>query len=117
MSEPIEVRTLLPLTEVTYLILLSISPGRKHGYAIMKDVRHLSRGRVDLSTGTLYGALKRLLDSGWIVRTDDPAPDNGLRKRKVYVLTELGARVLQAEVERLKGLVVAAQMRSVGESL
>ena len=116
MTELIDVRTLLPLTEVTYFILLSISPGCKHGYAIMKDVRRLSQGRVILSTGTLYGAIKRLLDCGWIVRTDDPNPVNGRRKRKVYALTDLGTRVLQAEVERLKGLVVAAQMRSVGET-
>jgi DNA-binding PadR family transcriptional regulator len=116
MSESIDVRTLLPLTEVTYFILLSISPGRKHGYAILKDVDNLSQGRVILSTGTLYGAIKRLLDSGWIVRTEDPKPDNGNRERKVYTLTNLGARVLEAEVRRLKDLIAAAQMRSAGES-
>lgn len=45
----------------TFFILLSISNKAKHGYAIMKDVEHLSSGRVKLSTGTLYGAISRLL--------------------------------------------------------
>ena len=116
MEANIEVQTNLPLTEVTYFILLSISPGRKHGYAIMKDVEQLSEGRVMLSTGTLYGAIKRLLDLGWIERADDPQPANNNRERKVYALTDLGARVLKAEIARLNALVVAAQVRSLGES-
>jgi DNA-binding PadR family transcriptional regulator len=116
MEANIEVQTYLPLTEVTYFILLSISPGRKHGYAIMKDVEQLSEGRVMLSTGTLYGAIKRLLDLGWIERADDPQPTNNNRERKVYALTDLGARVLKAEIARLNALVVAAQVRSLGES-
>ena len=60
-----------PLTESTYFILLSLSPEPKHGYAIMKEVQELSEGRVVLSTGTLYGALKRLLDEGWIIRLEE----------------------------------------------
>ena len=105
----------LPLTEVTYFILLSLAPGPRHGYAIMKDVRFLSKGRVVLSTGTLYGALKRLLEQGWILRSDDPLASDSGRQRKAYRLTELGRRVLEAEVRRLDNLVTAAQLRSVGE--
>ena len=91
MNETVEVGTHLPLTEVTYFILLSLSSGRRHGYAIMKDVEQLSQGRVVLSTGTLYGAIKRLLDLGWIERADDPKPSNGRRERKVYTLTDIGS--------------------------
>lgn len=102
-----------PLTEVTYYILLSLSPGAKHGYAIMKDVRSLSQGRVVLSTGTLYGALKRLLEQDSIRRTEEKqAEDNG-RDRNVYILTRQGRGVLQAEVKRLDLLLHAAQLRSV----
>lgn len=115
MKIPDEVQPFLPLTEATYFILLSISPRSKHGYAIMKDVEQLSQGRVVLSTGTLYGAIKRLLDLGWIERTDDPKPNNNKRGRKVYTLTDVGTRVLKAEVTRLNDLVIAAQMRSVRE--
>ena len=71
-----DVQENLPLTESTFYILLSLAPGPKHGYAIMKDVKMLSESRDLLSTGTLYGAIKRLLDQGWILRVDEPA-ENG----------------------------------------
>jgi DNA-binding PadR family transcriptional regulator len=65
-----------PLTEATFFILLSLSPAPKHGYAIMKEVKALSNGRIVFSTGTLYGALRRLLEQGWIrrVATRNPTP-------------------------------------------
>ena len=50
-----------PLREPTFLILLSLAPGPRHGYAILKEVESLSEGRVKMSTGTLYGAIERLL--------------------------------------------------------
>jgi DNA-binding PadR family transcriptional regulator len=111
------IQSYLPLTEVTYLILLSLASEPKHGYAIMKDVHYLSQERVSLSTGTLYGALKRLLDQGWILRADDPEPNHSGRVRKSYRLTDMGCSVLKAEVERLDHLVAAAQLRAVGESV
>lgn len=105
-----------PLAEPTYFILLSLAAGPRHGYGIMKDVRQLSGGRVELSTGTLYTALKRLLDLGWIFRTMDPQGDQNGRRRKAYRLTQAGQEVLEEEVERLEGLVSAARMRIPGES-
>ena len=113
-----DIQSNLPLTETTLYILLSLAPGPRHGYAIMKDVRALSRKRVELSTGTLYSALKRLLDQDWIRRSEDPDPSaaNGGRVRKVYVLTELGNKILQAEVERLQSLVGVARGRVLGNA-
>lgn len=104
-----------PLTETTYFILLSLSPKPKHGYAIMKDVQILSEDRVILSTGTLYGALKRLLDLGWIVRLGDPDAKGNTRDRKVYKLSQHGGRVLQEEIVRLNKLLMAAGQRLVEE--
>jgi DNA-binding PadR family transcriptional regulator len=109
-------RSQLPLTEPTFFILLSLAPGPRHGYAIMKDVQYLSRERVVLSTGTLYSALKRLLDQGWIRRAEDPYHGKDGRQRKAYLLTDLGRRILQAEVERLEGLVGAALLRPLGDA-
>lgn len=105
----------LPLTETTYFILLSLAPEPKHGYAILKDVEALSEQRVRLSTGTLYGALKRLLDDGWVRRVSDPQPNDTERERKAYSLTERGKRVLKAELARMKKLVSMAQLRAVEE--
>ncbi len=103
-----------PLSEATYFILLCLAPGSKHGYAIMKDVSHLSHGRVTLSTGTLYSALKRLLDLGWIQRVEDLGNGTNGRQRKNYSLTALGHHVLEGEVARLEDLVGAAQLRMLG---
>ena len=116
MESPSEIQTQLPLTEATYFILLSLAPGPRHGYAIMKDVHSLSHGRVTLSTGTLYTGLKRLLDTGWIRRVEDADAASNGRQRKDYRLTELGENVLHAEVQRLKGLVSAARLRPIGDA-
>jgi len=99
----------LPLREPTFYILLSLSPGPKHGYAIMKEVEILSESRLLLSTGTLYGAIKRLLDDGWIRRVEDPLPNSTDRERKAYALTEQGQRLLSAEIERLRKIVSVAK--------
>jgi DNA-binding PadR family transcriptional regulator len=103
----------LPLTEATFLIMLSLVPEPKHGYAIMKEVQALSEGRVVLSTGTLYGAIKRLLQQGWIERLDlaEQRPAASGRQRKAYTLTHLGQRILDAETLRLRALVAAARLR------
>jgi DNA-binding PadR family transcriptional regulator len=101
-----------PLTEATFFILLSLSSAPKHGYAIMKEVKLLSDGRIVFSTGTLYGALRRLLEQGWIRRVNDPEPNPTDRERKAYALTERGQRVVHAEVERLKSLLTAVRQRA-----
>ena len=112
-----ELLSQLPLREPTFYILLSLSPGPKHGYAILKEVEALSEGRVLLSTGTLYGAIKRLLDRGWIKRVADPLPNGTERERKAYDLTELGRQLLNAEIARLEKLVSVAQIQTAEESL
>ncbi|MEZ4725629.1 MAG: PadR family transcriptional regulator [Caldilineaceae bacterium] len=106
----------LPLTEAAFFILLSLAPKPKHGYAIMKEVESLSHNRVNLSTGTLYGAIKRLLEQGWIEPIEETEcaagkPGEPKRGRKAYALTDLGRRILQAETERLQSLVAVAQLR------
>lgn len=107
----LEVEEHLPLTEATFLILLSLVQGKKHGYAIMKDVAELSDERITLGTGTLYGALARLLDQGWIERMEEEKITG--RARKAYILTDLGRRIVSAETERLRALTAAAQLRLV----
>jgi DNA-binding PadR family transcriptional regulator len=109
MSEHETFHEQLPLTEATFYILLSLVSGQKHGYVIMKDVERLSDGRVALSTGTLYGALGRLFDHGWIERVDEEQTSG--RTRKAYVLSDLGRRIVSAETERLEMLLSAAQGR------
>ena len=106
-----DVQGYLPLTEATLMIMLALASQPKHGYAIMKEVEHLSESRVRLSTGTLYGVLKRLLELGWITRAEDMhlAANDAARLRIAYALTDLGRRVLDAEVARLCSLLTVVQ--------
>ena len=118
METDANIKSLLPLTEATFFILLSLSQGPKHGYAIMKAVHQMSDGRISFSTGTLYGALKRLLDQGWIVRIGEARPDerdDPRRSRKEYELTPLGIKVIEAEVSRMNALVKLAVSMKPGE--
>ena len=119
MNSQFDVQDNLPLTEATFFILFSLSGEPKHGYAIMKDVQELSEERVTLSTGTLYGALRRLLEQDWIERVEESeldANENALtgRPRKAYMLTRIGRRVLDAELNRLQRLVTIARPQGVG---
>lgn len=115
-----KVSELLPLREPTFFILLSLAPAKKHGYAILKDVKEISQGKVRLSTGTLYEALARLLDQGLIERVFDDevgmdkskkSQNHPGRPRKAYRLTKNGRRVLEAETRRMLSLVATAQRR------
>ena len=111
-----EIQSQLPLTETTLFILLSLVPQPRHGYAIMKEVEAMSNGRIQLSTGTLYGAIKRMLDQGWIERYDETVVDGergqSNRERKAYRLTDLGHRILEAEMARLQSLIAISQQRT-----
>jgi DNA-binding PadR family transcriptional regulator len=102
----------MPISETTYYILLSLADEPRHGYAILQDVEALSQGRVQLGTGTLYGAIKRLLEQGWIERVDVKVSDG--RGRKDYRLTPTGRLLLDAEVQRLRSALSAAQQRLQG---
>lgn len=90
------------LTEAVYYILLSLVEPM-HGYGIMQQTAALSRGRLSLSAGTLYGALASLQEKGWI----EPLPEEG--RKKEYRLTDRGRTVLEAEIERLSELVENGQ--------
>lgn len=98
----------LPLTEPVLLILLSLAEEPRHGYSILKDVEQMSEGRVCLSTGTLYGALRRLLEEDWIQRVEQKDTSRG---KQAYRLTARGRRSLQFEVDRMKQLTRLANLR------
>jgi DNA-binding PadR family transcriptional regulator len=98
----------LPLSEPVLLVLLSLAEQPRHGYSILKDVERMSGGRVKLSTGTLYGALRRLLEEAWIERIEE---DESPRDRRPYRLTSRGRRNLQLEVARMKQLTKLAALR------
>jgi DNA-binding PadR family transcriptional regulator len=97
----------LPLTSAAFHVLLALADGPKHGYLILKDVEDATDGEVRLSTGTLYGLIKRFLDDELIVET--PAGGSPDERRRPYKLTTLGRDVAAAEAARLERLVTAAR--------
>ncbi len=103
-----------PLPTATFHILLALVDGERHGYAIMKDVGEATDNAVKLGAGTLYGALKRLRDAGWIEELDERAdPDLGDDRRRYYRLTRDGLAAVRAEARRLGQMVRAAQMKKL----
>jgi DNA-binding PadR family transcriptional regulator len=107
MDDDVErVERFLPLTPATFSILLTLASGEKHGYAIMREIATASDGVLRVGPGTLYHSIKQLLAAGFIEESGD-RPDSALdeQRRRYYVLTGLGRRVLQAEAMRLERLV------------
>lgn len=88
------------LTEAVYYILLSLIEPR-HGYGIMQNAESLSQGRVKLAAGTLYGAISTMLEKGWI----EALPGEKNSRKKEYLITKEGIRILRQELSRLEELV------------
>jgi DNA-binding PadR family transcriptional regulator len=88
------------LTEAVFYILLSLYQPL-HGYGIMQNVGTLSRGRVTLGAGTLYGAINTLVDKGWIFQLKEESES----RKKEYVITTAGKAAVETELSRLEELL------------
>lgn len=95
-------KSFVPLTEATYLILLSLVKPL-HGYGIMQKIEVMSNRRVQMGPGTLYGGLSSLLEKKMIRRLEGSSP--GEERKKMYEITDSGMEVLEKEYSRLKQLV------------
>jgi predicted permease len=90
-NNPDEVDALLPLPPVTFHILLALSGGERHGYAIIQDVAARTGGAVRVSAGTLYRSIQRMQEQGLIAESRRrPAPDEDDERRRYYALTTFG---------------------------
>ena len=106
MIKQLDLEKYLPLTEATYYILLALA-NPLHGYGIMQKVDEVSTGMVKLGPGTLYGALSNLQNEGLIEMIGEED------RRKTYMLTEKGKRVLENQVKRLE-VMLSNGMEVVG---
>lgn len=97
----------LPLTPISFEILLSLLGGERHGYAILQAVETRMQGALPLRTGTMYRALARLLDEGLIERMDAAEDDDP--RRRYYRITAHGRAIARAEARRLADQVEAAR--------
>ena len=104
-------KRLLPLTPAVLQILLSLSSDDRHGLGIAADVKEFTAGRSVLGPGTLYGTIKRMLESELIEDLERPVDDEGDPRRRYYRITDLGRRALELETEGLASLVGTAMRR------
>ena len=95
----------IQITQPVFYILLVLSIKKSHGYEIMKKVSQFSHNHITLGPGTLYGALKRMLNDGLIIE-DDILSDS---RRRYYTITEKGIDILQAEINRLSDAIAIAK--------
>ncbi len=111
MRKPSEI---LPLTALTYHALLALADGDRHGYGIIKEVEMRTGGAMEIETGTLYHAIKRMLDEELIESVPaSERPEGEDRRRRTYRLTGWGKEVLAAESMRLRQLLEIAVEKRV----
>ena len=108
-----DIDAFLPLPTAVFHILVALADRDRHGYSIMQDVAGRTDGKVRLSAGTLYSAVRRMLEQGLIDELrDSPDPGNADERRRYYTLTPLGREVALAEARRVTDLL--AQARAAG---
>src|SRR5258708_16145563 len=102
--------SLLPLPTAVFHILIALADRDRHGYSIMQDVAARTAGKVQLSAGTLYSGIRRMLEQGLIEElAESPDPSSTDERRRDYRLTPFGKRAAAAEVQRLNSLVRQAR--------
>ena len=94
------------LTPAMFNILVVLSGGEKHGYAILREIAEMSEGRSRLGPTSLYRTIRTMLELGLIKElADSPGPENDDERRRYYRLTQTGIRTLKDEVSRLEVLL------------
>jgi DNA-binding PadR family transcriptional regulator len=99
-------KDLLPLSATLFHLLLALSDGERHGYALKREIAHRTNGAINPGAGVLYGTISRMLEEGLIEESDE-RPDAHLddERRRYYRITAFGRLVAQAEAVRMRELV------------
>lgn len=99
-----------PMTPAVFHVLLALTGGARHGYAIMQEVREHTDGELRLGAGTLYGTIDRLIRDGYVREVEGPAAESSRdARRRFYRITPDGRRALDLEVDRLERIVKTAR--------
>jgi DNA-binding PadR family transcriptional regulator len=99
-----------PLSPLEFHTLLVLAPEQLYGYAIKKGVKEQSQGAISPEIGSLYRALTRLMERGWVQESQSPPEVTGPHRgkpRKYYRITPEGLVAAKAEMRRLRGVVQA----------
>ena len=95
----------LPLRPVEFQVLVSLSQGDRHGYAILQEVENRGEQGAVPGLATLYRAIVRLEKDALIARVENGSADPADERRRMYGLTPLGRNVVDAEARRLAPMV------------
>ncbi|MEA2262747.1 MAG: hypothetical protein QOJ51_5572 [Acidobacteriaceae bacterium] len=107
-------RKLDPLPAAAFQIMLALSDGDLHGYAIMREVEEQSGGRLRLGPGTLYGSIQALLEGKLIEEVDRPGDTEERReRRRYYRLTAAGRKRTRSEAEKMADVLRVARARKI----
>lgn len=111
-SKRTQVDHFLPLSLPIFHMLLTLTEGERHGYALKRAILQRTDGKLNLGSGALYGSINKMLEEGFIEESDErPDPHLDDERRRYYQITALGRRVVEAEAIRLRGLVRLAESR------
>jgi DNA-binding PadR family transcriptional regulator len=99
----------LPLPTASFFVLFALAEGEKHGYRIMQDIRELSAGTFSVGPATLYTTIKKLSDQGLISEVSGSSKN----RRRTYVLSTSGKRLLGAEFRRQQQLLDLARRKRI----
>ncbi len=107
-------RKLDPLPAAAFQIMLALSAGELHGYAIMREVEEQTGGRLRLGPGTLYGSIQALLEGNLIEEVDRPGDtDERRERRRYYRLTVAGRKLARSEAEKMADILRVARARKI----
>ncbi len=93
-------------------MLLALSDGERHGYALKREILQRTQGALNLGSGALYGSINKMLEAGFIEESEErPDPHLDDERRRYYRITPMGQRVVRSEVARLRSLVQLAETK------
>jgi PadR family transcriptional regulator PadR len=90
------------------LILKALALGELHGLGVSRRIDQITKGTFSVGPGSLFPALHRLEDAGWLVSEWGQSENN--RKAKYYKLTRAGTRQLQVETGQWKRVALAISL-------
>ena len=108
--KPDPIDELLPLPLPVFHMLLALTEGERHGYALKREILHRTNGKLNLGSGALYGSINKMLEQGFIEESEE-RPDSHLddERRRYYRITPFGTAVAKAEAGRLSSLLKMAR--------
>ena len=110
-----DVNDFLPMSAVDFIVLLVLTDGASHGYAIVKDIEERTDGQISLLPGNLYAILQRLMEANLIGRAGAKSSNGADKRRRNYRITAFGRKVAAAEAARMQRMVEAAAARDLIE--